>query len=241
MSRQNDINPKMRSILIDWLIEVHDKFKLQPQTLWLSINILDRYLEKVQVHRSKLQCVGISALLIASKYEEIYPPEVKDCVFITDNAYDRPEILAMESSILIQLAYQITVPTGYHFLTRYLNSIQAPDRLRDIASYYAERNLQESDSLCMQPHTFAAASIYAALVQQNQTIIHQKSISVWNRSLYELSGLTENDLKSCAKNIISHVREESETASKRRLIATKKKYSIGQYIGISELKLPNIQ
>ena len=147
MNTQQDINQKMRTILIDWLIEVHHKFKLQPQTLWLTVNILDRYLEKVQIMRSKLQLVGISALLIASKYEEIYPPEVKDCVYITDNAYDRQEILAMETTVLTKLEYMITVPTGYHFLIRYLNCIQASERTRNLASYYAERNLQEADKI----------------------------------------------------------------------------------------------
>ena len=240
MSRQKDINQKMRSILIDWLIEVHDKFKLQPQTLWLSINILDRYLENVQILRSKLQLVGIAALLIASKYEEIYPPEVKDCVYITDNAYDRPEILAMETSILTKLEYKITVPTGYHFLIRYLNCIQASERTRHLASYYAERNLQESDMLCVQPHKFAAAAVYAALVQQNEYIMRLSTATVWGKTLEEESGLSEKDLKPCAVNIISHVREESETASKRRLIATKKKYNLGKYSGISSLTLPRL-
>lgn len=240
MIKQKDINQKMRSILIDWLIEVHDKFKLQPQTLWLSINILDRYLENVQILRSKLQLVGISALLIASKYEEIYPPEVKDCVYITDNAYDRPEILAMETAMLTKLEYKITVPTGYHFLIRYLNCIQASERTRHLASYYAERNLQESDMLCVQPHKFAAAAVYAALMQQNESLRRLHSATVWGQTLQEESGLSEKDLKPCARNIISHVREESETASKRRLVATKKKFSNGKYSGIASLALPRI-
>jgi cyclin B len=83
MTFQKDINHKMRSILVDWLIEVHHKFKLQQPTLWLTINLLDRYLEIVPTTRNKLQLVGVSALLIACKFEEIYPPEVKDCVYIT--------------------------------------------------------------------------------------------------------------------------------------------------------------
>ena len=240
MVKQKDINQKMRSILIDWLIEVHNKFKLQPQTLWLSVNILDRYLEKIQILRTKLQLVGISSLLIASKYEEIYPPEVKDCVYITDNAYDRQEILLMETTILTSLEYRITVPTGYHFLTRYLNCIQASDRTRNLASYYAERNLQESDMLCVPPHKFAAAAVYAALAQQNQNIARLTTCPVWGRILEEESGLSELNLKPCARNIISHVREESETASKRRLVATKKKYGGTLFSGVSLLPLPRI-
>ena len=85
MSKQIDINEKMRGILVDWLIEVHLRFNLMPETLFLTINIIDRYLEKVQIRRTRLQLVAVAALLIACKYEEIYIPEMKDFVFISDN------------------------------------------------------------------------------------------------------------------------------------------------------------
>jgi G2/mitotic-specific cyclin-B, other len=238
MSFQKDINLKMRSILIDWLLEVHNKFKLQPQTLWLCVNILDRYLEKEQTVRSKLQLVGVTALLIASKYEEIYPPEVRDCVYITDYAYERTEVLQMESKILRVLDYKIGNPTAFHFLIRYLNCIQASERTRHLTYYYAERNLQEGDMLLVRPHKFAAAAVYAALRQQNDTISGLRKASVWNRLLQEESGLQEEDLKATARTIIKHVHEEPETASKRRLVAAKKKFATDKYCGISNLALP---
>ena len=89
MANQKEINDKMRAILVDWLIEVHSKFKLQKETLFITINIIDRFLEKTVVSKSRLQLVGVTALLIASKYEEIYPPELKDFVYITDRAYSK--------------------------------------------------------------------------------------------------------------------------------------------------------
>ena len=100
MAKQKDINDKMRAILIDWLIEVHYKFKLLPETLYLTVNIIDRYLERCVIPRSKLQLVGVTAMLISAKYEEIYAPEVRDFVYITDKAYTKEEILTMEYSIL---------------------------------------------------------------------------------------------------------------------------------------------
>ena len=230
----------MRSILIDWLVEVHHKFKLLPQTLWLCVNILDRYLERVQTPRSKLQLVGVTALLIACKYEEIYPPEVRDCVYITDYAYEREEVLKMETAILTELDYQICIPTGYHFLARYLNSIQASERTRHLAHYYSERNLQEADMLLFQPHKFAAASLYAALKQQNCQVTKLKNSNVWSRTLEEESGLKEADLLACARTIVKHVDEETETASKRKLNAAKKKYSSDKFAYVATLPLPTI-
>lgn len=87
--RQTDINERMRAILIDWLVDVHLKFKLLPETLYLTVNMIDRYLSKEVISRRKLQLVGISAMLISSKYEEIYPPEIKDFTYITDRAYTK--------------------------------------------------------------------------------------------------------------------------------------------------------
>ncbi len=100
MSKQKDLNEKMRAILVDWLVEVHLKFKLRIETLYLTVNVIDQYLQIQQVNRSKLQLVGVTALLIASKYEEIYPPEVRDLVYITDRTYTRNQILTMESVML---------------------------------------------------------------------------------------------------------------------------------------------
>jgi len=240
MNIQKEITIRMRSILVDWLVEVHHKFKLHPSTLWLCVNILDRYLERVPTQKTQLQLVGVSALFIACKYEEIYPPEVRDCVHITDNAYDREEVLKMEGDILKELNYQICVPTCYHFLTRYLNCIQASERTQLLASYYAERNLQEYDMLLNSPHLFAAAAIYAALKQQNQEVLRLHYTSSWSKCIQEESGLEESDLIPCARVIIKHVGEEPETSSKRRLIAAKKKYAIEKYHCISNLPLPSI-
>ena len=100
MESQTDINQRMRAILIDWLVEVHLKFKLMPETLYLSVNILDRFLEKKIVTRQKLQLVGCTAMLLASKYEEIYAPEIRDFVYISDRAFTRDELLRMESVVL---------------------------------------------------------------------------------------------------------------------------------------------
>jgi G2/mitotic-specific cyclin-B, other len=239
MSRQSDINHKMRMILVDWIIEIHLKYKLQAQTLWLTVNILDRYLEKEQVLRAKLQLVGVCALLIASKHEEIFPPEVKDCVYVTDYAYSKNEVLSMETTILNKLDFAISIPTGYHFFCRYLNCIKASDLTRHMASYYAERNLQEPDMLSVLPHKFAAAAIYAALQQQNGRISELKSSSVWTTALQEESGYTANDLESCARVIIRHVQEDPQTASRRKLIATKQKYAKPSYSEVSQLEVLN--
>lgn len=256
MSRHTDINQKMRSILVDWLVEVHFKFRLQAPTLWLCVNILDRYLSASVLPRNQLQLLGVSSLLVACKFEEIFPPEVQDCVYITDHAYSKEEVLKMEQSILKALDYQLCVPTGYHFMIRYLTLIHASEIVKYLAFYYSERNLQETDYLDHKPSLFAAAAVYAALVQQtNQQRIQQRRnghlfhsgsesndegehASIWPDILIEESGYDERDLLPIARIIIRHVSEEPVTTSMRRLIAAKKKYLNDKFHHIAELDLP---
>ncbi|XP_051123491.1 cyclin-B2-3-like isoform X2 [Andrographis paniculata] len=95
MLKQFDINERMRGILIDWLIEVHYKFELMEETLYLTVNLIDRFLAVQTVVRKKLQLVGITALLLACKYEEVSVPVVEDLILITDRAYCRQEVLQM--------------------------------------------------------------------------------------------------------------------------------------------------
>lgn len=90
---QHDINPTMRGILVDWLVEVSEEYKLSAENLYLSTNYVDRFLTVMPVMRGRLQLVGITCMLIASKYEEIFAPQVDDFVYITDNTYSSTEVM----------------------------------------------------------------------------------------------------------------------------------------------------
>ncbi len=111
MKKQFDLNEKMRAVLIDWIVDVQLKFKLRSETLFLTIYIIDRYLNTKIIQKNRLQQVGISALIIACKYEEIYTPEVTDFTYLTDNTYTKKEILDMERDILSALSFDITIPS----------------------------------------------------------------------------------------------------------------------------------
>lgn len=162
MERQDELNGMMRSILVDWLVEVHTKFRLQPETLYLCVNIIDRYLCKRIVERGNLQLVGVTALLIACKYEEIYPPEVKDCVYITDRAYTRQNVLDMEADIVNALKFKMSVPTGYPFMQRFLQLTKAPRSVQDLANFYLEKMLQEYGMLNFRASLVAATAVCLA-------------------------------------------------------------------------------
>ena len=131
MDSQVEINAKMRAILADWLIEVHNKFELMPESLYLTFHIIDRYLSVKRVPRRELQLIGVSAMLIACKYEEIWAPEVNDFICISDRAYSREQVLAMEKEILNVLEWSLTVPTPYVFLVRFLKAAMCDKEVKE--------------------------------------------------------------------------------------------------------------
>ena len=92
MRRQKDITHSMRSILVDWLVEVAEEYKLSPQTLYVAVSYIDRFLTEMGVQRGKLQLLGVTCMLLAAKYEEVYPPAIEEFVYITDNTYTRDQV-----------------------------------------------------------------------------------------------------------------------------------------------------
>ncbi|KAG6382525.1 hypothetical protein SASPL_157803 [Salvia splendens] len=164
MESQQEINSKMRGILVDWLIEVHRKFELTPESLYLTVNVMDRFLSLKAVQRRELQLVGISSMLIACKYEEIWAPEVSDLMAISDNAYAREQVLVMEKAILGQLEWYLTVPTPYVFLIRYIKaSIPSDKEMENMSFFFGELGL--TSYLVMtrySPSVLAASAVYVA-------------------------------------------------------------------------------
>ncbi|XP_059625007.1 G2/mitotic-specific cyclin S13-7 [Cornus florida] len=199
MVSQPDINSKMRTILVDWLIEVHRKFELMPETLYLTINIVDRYLSMDSVSRRELQLVGISSMLIACKYEEIWAPEVNDFVAISDNAYVREQILLMEKAILGKLEWYLTVPTPYVFVVRYIKaSSDSPhqDKMEKMVFFLAELGLMHyTTSIMYSPSMLAASAVYAARCTLNKS-------PLWTETLKHHTGYSEDQLMDCAKLLV---------------------------------------
>ena len=128
IQRQQDVNYRMRLILVDWLISIHHKFQMAPETIFICVNILDRFLMRRLVTRQRLQLLGVTAIYIASKYQEIDPPPIVDFVYMTDGAVtSSAEVLAMEFCVLQELEYNFTFPTSLSFLETYMQVIKCTD------------------------------------------------------------------------------------------------------------------
>jgi hypothetical protein len=125
MESQTEIEWDMRTTLIDWLLQVHMRYHMLPETLWIAVNIIDRFLSKRVVSLVKFQLVGVTAMFVAAKYEEIMAPSVEEFVYMTENGYTRDDILKGEKILLsvslffsacpqlIKFAYTVNCPFSY--------------------------------------------------------------------------------------------------------------------------------
>lgn len=115
------LQPRMRTILLDWLIEVCEVYRLHRDTYYLAQDFVDRYLTKTEsLPKSQLQLLGITALFLAAKMEEIYPPKLTEFAYVTDGACQEKEILDKELSILTTLNWDLTPVTVNGWLNMYL-------------------------------------------------------------------------------------------------------------------------
>jgi G2/mitotic-specific cyclin-B, other len=162
LANQQEITCRMRKILVDWLVEVHIKFKLLPETLFITVNLIDRYCEKNQVLRKNYQLVGVTCMLISAKYEEIYPPYVKDFVYITDQAYTKEQILQQEAQILMSLDYKLTFPTCLRFLERYSKISECDSKVFHMSRYMLELSLIEVSMNKWSPSLLACSAIFVS-------------------------------------------------------------------------------
>ncbi|KAJ6827388.1 cyclin-A2-1-like [Iris pallida] len=232
---QRDISHSMRGILIDWLVEVSDEYKLVPDTLYLTVNIIDRYLSKNHIERQKLQILGITCMLIASKYEEIIAPRVEEFCFITDNMYSKEEVLKMEIQILSILGYQLSVPTVKTFLRRFIRAAQSSHKaplqpFAHLANYFAELTLIEYSFLKFLPSVIAASAVFLARWTLEQ------SGHPWNQTLEHYTSYKASDLK-----VAVHAMQDLQmNSNKCPLNAIREKYKLPKFESVAAMSSPEL-
>lgn len=226
---QHDIRPKMRAVLVDWLVEVIEEYRLLPESLYSAVQYLDRYLSKRSVTRQRLQLLGCACMLIAAKFEEIYMPMAEEFVYITDNAYDRGSILEMEQEVLQVLDYSVKCATAKHFMTRYLHAAGAArgDMTTNIVKYLCELSLLEYRFLQYKPSQVTAAAVLVA---------HRiEGVSpAWTPTLQHYTGFAESDLETCAADLsCAHA-----DAAHLPIEAVYKKYTHSPYMRVATKATP---
>ncbi|KAE8627300.1 hypothetical protein XENTR_v10006933 [Xenopus tropicalis] len=194
MRKQPDITSAMRTILVDWLTEVGEEYKLRTETLYLAVNYLDRFLSCMSVLRGKLQLVGTAAILLASKYEEIYPPDVDEFVYITDDTYSKKQLLRMEHLLLKVLAFDLTVPTISQFLLQYLQRRAVSVKTEHLAMYLAELSLLDVEPFLKYVPSITAAAAYCLANYALNKVF-------WPETLETFTGYTLSEITPCLSDL----------------------------------------
>jgi hypothetical protein len=220
---QMEITDKYRQYLVDWLAELHYKFKMWPETLFVTVGIIDKTLQKWQKFRkADLQCLGITALHIAGKYEEIYPPELKTILQVIDNAVTRQQVCAMEAEILQRLDFDLVWPSILRFMQRYACISNFSNDQNMIAQMFCDFMLLNTSLLQHKPSLLGAVAIYAT-----NKITNRKY--PWNASLRKCTlGIQEDDVKHLANELFYFVKTLESSSLKTMF----RKYELHSYLGV---------
>ena len=162
MANQKDLAWKMRGILTDWLIQVHSRFRLLPEPLFLCVNIIDCFLSARVVSLAKLQLVGITCMFIAAKVEEIVAPSASNFLYCADSSYTESEILQAERYVLKTIDWNLSYPNPIHFLRRISKADDYNVQVRTVGKYLLEIQCLEWRLIAAPPSLLAAASIWLA-------------------------------------------------------------------------------
>jgi len=225
------INARMRGVVVDWLIEVHTQFKMLQETLYITIYMLDRYLqvEGLTMKKSQLQLVGVTAMFIASKVEEMYAPEITDFVYITDGAYTVEEIKATELKMLQSLNFNVSRPLPLHFLRRNSKAGDVDMQQHGVAKFVMEVCLPEYELAHHPPSLIAAAALLLSLrVLQPETPL----ASAWSSTLSYYSTYTARQLIPLVQRMAAAVVKALDTKAPFKAVTLK--YKAKKYLGVSD-------
>lgn len=197
MDHQDELEWKTRSILVDWLIEVHTRFHLLPETLFLGINIIDRFLSEKVVQLDRVQLVGITAMFIASKYEEVLSPHVGNFKHVADNGFSESEILSAERFILQTLQYDLSYPNPMNFLRRISKADNYDIQTRTVAKYLLEISVVDHRFMSFRPSQIAATAMYLS-----RLILDRGD---WDATLSFYAGYTEQEIEPCLLLMVDYL------------------------------------
>ncbi|XP_075118510.1 G2/mitotic-specific cyclin-B1 [Leptodactylus fuscus] len=218
-----DINGNMRAILVDWLVQVHMRFKLLQETMLMTVCILDRFLQVNPVPKKLLQLAGVTSMFIASKYEEIYCPTIGDFAFVTDHTYTKAQIRNMERQILTVLKFEIGRPLSLHFLRRASKIGEVEAQLHTLAKYLMELAMLDYDMVHFPPSQVAAAAFH----------LSQKVLdgSEWTPTLQHYMVYTESSLVPVMQHLAKNVLKVNKGLTK--FMSVRDKYARSQQMRIS--------
>ncbi|CAI5747040.1 unnamed protein product [Peronospora destructor] len=206
---QMDINEKMRTILIDWLVEVGEEYELDSQTFHKAVNLVDRCLKKIKINRKQFQLLGCACMMIAAKFEEVYGPNVEEFVYISDQTYTADEMLDMEAQVLKALEYRVASTTCYGFMHRYTQAGCTTDKQCSLVSYLCDLALLFYHMVRFKPSKLVASAVYLARFTTSET-------EAWTPTLHHVTKYNPLDFQDCVEELHRLHAIESQVVNTQR-------------------------
>lgn len=225
LSKQSDITPDMRAILVDWMVEVQENFELNHETLYLAVKLVDLYLQNKVSPKDILQLVGATALFVAAKFDERHPPCIDDFMYICDDAYNRKQMLAMERSLLHIVGFDINIPISYRFLRRYAKCSKTNMQTLTLARFVLELSLQCYELVDEKDSLMAASALWLAFKMNKN--------GEWTETLIYYTSHLEREVLTLARRLNSMVGESKA----RKLRTIWQKYSHHIFYEVAKIPL----
>jgi hypothetical protein len=202
LSKQKDVSPRHRGMVVDWLMEVSMKCVLRSDTIFLAIQLLDRFMHVRLVPRAKLQLIGATALFVASKFEETYSLPAEELANLSDGDFKKAHLLDMERVMLHSLKWNLTVPTSLLFLRRWGKAAHSDMHQHTLCKFIVELALSEYSVVRYLPSVQAASAVY---LSRRMAKIQPS----WTVTLTHYTGLNEEEVLPCARELNKIVRTET--------------------------------
>ena len=205
---QTDINSKMRSILINWLISSQNLFYKKKSTLFLTINIIDRYISNKKILRNQFQLLGIASLFISFKCEELLFRNINEFLTLTNNAFSKKELLKMENEILNILKFEIALPLSYDFFQILSVKYEFSNIENEFGYFLLEIFLLDININKYYQSEIALAVCYIILSLRKINEYNEKFFLVYFNDKYNIDNniwKNFNNIQNCAKNIFYYL------------------------------------
>ncbi|GMR42132.1 hypothetical protein PMAYCL1PPCAC_12327 [Pristionchus mayeri] len=226
--KQPELNDNMRRVLIDWLHDVMVEYDMESETLHLTASLIDRLLMMCSVSRPNVQLVGTAALMIASKYEQIHPPELKEFVYVTDDSYSENQILRMESKMLNYLRFDISVPTVEWFVSHMLNVTKPSRKTEWLAHYLGDLSLLLTSLNGLRPSVIASASLALSNLMTGP--------AAWTEEMEKMTGIPLTQLEKPMAILLNAFNAASQSEQRSMF----EKYSRSRYEEVALLASPSV-
>jgi len=210
----DEVTDHMRAVLVDWLTQVQHHLKVSVETLYRTVSTLDLVLSLRAVDPHQLQLVGITSMLLASKLEEYYPVEISKLLHLTENSYNKEELLQMERIILQLLGFQFRMPSAQSFLPLFSRAAlrEGEEEFYSSCTFLLDCHLLLPSHSSLPPSHRAASAVLAALTLYRATVETSlaspelRRDSIWSCTLVHYTGYSVGDIRTSAGEMLEQLR-----------------------------------